>query len=648
MSASRKAKEKKQQSQNFEWTVLFSPFGIRARIKPGATLLEATKKANLPLKTTCGGKGTCGDCIVQIKKGVFKTRPSAALPDHLVKQRYALACQTEILDNMEVQLPEFQELSIESVSDARFIQDNINNLSGTYEIDPLIRMTEIRIPSPTLEDNYSDWSRIKREIQKRMGINDLDCGYSVLRKLAHTVRENQGYIGIVLLGSGKQWAMIDVFPAQKKKRIYGIACDVGTSTVVLHLVNLENGEILATASSYNHQIKCGEDIISRINYSQKPTGLQELHELIIMTVNSLIDKTSRSVSVSPSDIYIASLSGNTTMIHLLLNLEPRFIREEPYVPTLNRVPIFSPRDLGLTMNQEARIMCAPLVGSYVGGDITAGLLSTPLLRDPERISLFVDIGTNGELVVGNREWLMTCACSAGPAFEGGGIRYGMPASEGAIEQVRIDPRGNVDYKVIGGTKPKGLCGSGLVDLLAELFIQGYIDRYGKFKEKRKSDRFVDSEDGMGFLVEKAAKSFWGRDILITERDISKLIRTKGAVFSACSLLLKKVGLNCDKIESIYIAGGFGQNLDVENAIRIGLLPDLERNKFHYLGNSSLLGAYLILLSKKNQEIVNNIAEKMTYVELNTDPGYMNEYTGALFLPHTEMDLFPSVKQMFEA
>jgi uncharacterized 2Fe-2S/4Fe-4S cluster protein (DUF4445 family) len=286
------------------------------------------------------------------------------------------------------------------------------------------------------------------------------------------------------------------------------------------------------------------------------------------------------------------------------------------------------------------------VGSYVGGDITAGLLSTPTLCSSEKISLFIDAGTNGELVIGNNDWLMTCACSAGPAFEGSGIRCGMPAAEGAIETVELDSTGRASYKVIGGTKPKGLCGSGLVDLLAELFIKGLIDRHGKFKKEKIAERIVEFEDGEAFIVEDHLHSYWGRDICITEKDIANLLRTKGAVYSACSLLLKNVGLQHDEIASIYLAGGFGQHLDVENAIRIGLLPDLDRDRFHYIGNSSLLGAFLILFSDSNRTLAQKTAKKMTYIELNTEPSYMNEFTGSLFLPHTDMNLFPSVKKFF--
>lgn len=633
---------------NKKYKVKFFPFESTVSVSSGTSILDAAKKANLPLKATCGAKGTCGDCVIRVLSGTYQSKHSAALSEELIRQGYALACQTKVNDNLTIQLPQFQELSIKIVSGSEFFEEHKNNISGIYEINPVVKSISLRVPPPTLEDSYSDLKRLEREFRKKLATEDLNCEYSVLRKLAHVVREEKGEITIVVFRSSQSWTIIDVKEAKAAKNIYGLACDIGTTTVVLYLVELTSGKILSTASSYNQQLKCGEDIISRINYAQKPDRLQELHNLIVMTVNNLIDKATRSAKISTADIYSASVSGNTTMIHLFLNLEPRYIREEPYVPTFNQVPIILSRDLGLKMNYEGRIYCGPAVGSYVGSDITAGLLCTPLVRDSKKISLFIDAGTNGELVVGNSDWLMTCACSAGPAFEGSGIKCGMPATEGAIEQLIIENNGELEYKVINGSKPKGLCGSGLVDLLAELFIHGYIDRHGKFNVEKAKARLVEDETGIGFLIEKGNNSYWGKDLIITEKDISNLIRTKGAVFSACSLLLKNAGLTFDKIDAFYIAGGFGQHLNIENSIRIGLLPDLERNKFYYIGNSSLLGAYLILLSDKNREMVNEISKKMTYIELNTEPSYMNEYTGALFLPHTEMELFPSVKQILNS
>ena len=597
------------------------------------------------MSATCGGKGTCGDCIVKVIKGAYTIKPSAFLPEKLRKQGFVLACQTLIEDDLTVQLPEFQELSLKATVDMRSLLDQKDDLIFDLAFSPPVKKLSLTLPSSTLDDNYSDLKILETEIKKELPFDTVYCGYSVLKKLAHTVREKQGKVEVILFRDGLSWTILDVEPLSPHKNLLGIACDIGTTTVALQVVDLQTGNILGFASSYNQQIKCGEDIISRINYAQKPERLQELHEAIISTINNLLEKAIEASRVVTSDIYFASLTGNTTMVHLLLGLDPRYIREEPYVPTLNHVPIIRSREIHLKMNTEARVHCAPSVGSYVGGDILAGLLCIPTISQSDKISVFIDIGTNGELVLGNIEWLMTCACSAGPAFEGGGTRCGMPAATGAIEKLKIKEDGSLEYRIIEGGKPKGLCGSGLIDLLAELFIHGYVDRHGKFNTEKFCDRLVDNEVGKGFLVETSTRSFWGKDILITENDIANLIRTKGAVFSACALLLKHAGLSFDQIESFYIAGGFGQYLDVENAIRIGLLPDLERTKFHYLGNTSLLGAHLILLSEKNRERVNELEKMMTYLELNTEPGYFNEYTAALFLPHTKKELFPSVERL---
>lgn len=622
----------------------FLPFAVSVKVPVGTKIADTVKKAGLPLQFSCGGEGTCGDCVVRITKGKFKTKPTAALPSHLIAEGFVLACQTKITDDLTIVLPHFQELAIKSVTGSKFFKKTKDNISGTHEHNPALIMTELRVPSPTLEDNYSDFRRLELAFKKKTGTESITCTYSVLSGLAQAVRTADGDVQTVFYKERDKATIVDVVPRSAGKKIYGLACDIGTTTVALHLADLGSGEIVSTATSLNQQIKCGEDIISRINYAQKPGGLQELQYLSVQTINNLILTATQKAEISPDDVYFAVFAGNTTMGHLFLRLDPHHIREAPYVPTFNDLPLIPASNLGLQVNPEANIFLCPSVGSYVGGDITAGMLCTPFLRTSQKIFLFIDAGTNGELVVGNKDWLMTCACSAGPAFEGGGIKCGMPASEGAIERLELDKRGRLNYHVVGGIKPKGLCGSGLIDLLAELFIHGFIDRNGKLNEELNPDRIAESDRGTAFLVESAEKSYWGKDICITERDIANLLRTKGAVFSAYSLLLKSVGLRYDEIDSIYIAGGFGQHLNVENAIRIGLLPDLERERFHYVGNSSLSGATLILLSEKNRELVHEIAKKMTYIELNTEPSYMNEFTGSLFLPHTDMNLFPSVSQ----
>jgi uncharacterized 2Fe-2S/4Fe-4S cluster protein (DUF4445 family) len=636
--------EKKTSKKNFR--VTFAPFDIAATVPEGSSIADAIKKADLPFSFPCGGEGTCGGCSVRVISGNFRAKSTASLAERLAAKGYVLACQTKVVDDLSIVLPQFQEQEIKSVVGSEYVLKNRDKISGLCGHDPALVLTELDVPLPRLEENYSDLQRFQLVYRKKTGIRDVSISLSVLSKLALVLRGRKGQAQVVAIHGPDDAKILDISLPEKDKKMYGLACDIGTSTVAIHLVDILTGKIAGTASSLNQQIKCGEDIISRINYSQKPGHLQELQKLIVQTINNLIHKTIQKTSISNEDIYYACLSGNTTMSHLLLQMDPQYIRQEPYVPTFNQLPLLSAIDMGLSMNPEAKVYLSPSVGSYVGGDITAGLLCTPMIRQSDKVSLFIDAGTNGEIVIGNKDWMMTCACSAGPAFEGGGIKCGMPASEGAIESIELEKTGKVQYRVIGESKPKGLCGSAMVDLLAELYTHGIIDRQGKFKQAHKSDRIIQNEEGKVFLVERASRTYWGKDIYLTEKDIANLLRTKGAVFSAFSLLLKHIGLGYDAIDSIYIAGGFGQHLDVENAIRIGLFPDLKRERFHYIGNSSLLGAYMVLVCDKNREIIQRIVKKMTYIELNTEPRYMNEFTGSLFLPHTDMDLFPSVKKIF--
>ena len=614
-------------------------------VEEGANLLDTLRGVNLPIKTSCGGEGTCGECSVKILSGDVLEDAVKGLPTDIISQGFVLACQTNIEDNLIVQLPFFDDLTIQSVTESDYFNKNKDNISGVYEVNPAVKKISLKLDPPSLDNNYSDFKRLKIKLSKKLGISDWQCPLSVVQKLARTVRLDPEKLDCIVSSAGLENSIIDVFPASQDKRMLGIACDIGTSTVALHLVDLMDGNVLSTASSFNQQIKCGDDVISRINYARKPERQKELHNLITRTINHLIHKATKRAGLSHSDIYYGSFTGNTTMIHLFLDCDPRYIREEPYVPTFNLPPLMFSKDLGLDMHIEARIFCAPAVGSYVGGDITAGILSTPILNNNEDISLFIDAGTNGELVIGNKDWMMTCACSAGPAFEGSGIQCGMPASDGAIESVKLNGEKPLGFRTINNSKPKGLCGSGLVDILAELFISAFIDRSGRFILDRSRGHLKETERGLAFLILEGKDTYWGHDLVITENEIASLIRTKGAVFSACRLLIKNIGQDFNNLSSVYIAGGFGRHLNIENAIRIGLIPDLDRQKFHYVGNSSLLGALLMLLSVKNRDTVENLAEKMTYIELNTEPRYMNEYTGALFLPHTELELFPSVKNM---
>jgi uncharacterized 2Fe-2S/4Fe-4S cluster protein (DUF4445 family) len=358
---------------------------------------------------------------------------------------------------------------------------------------------------------------------------------------------------------------------------------------------------------------------------------------------SLISRLTKEVNATREQIVAAVVAGNATMEHLFLGIEPRYIREEPYTPAVTRFPKLSAAEVGLGIMPHAPVLISPSVASYVGGDITAGLLAAGVHRD-ERLSLYVDLGTNGEVALGNRDWLTACACSAGPAFEGSGVRCGMRALPGAIDQVRADEKGNLVFRIIGGGSPMGICGSGLIDLLATLRATDLIDARGKFNRDADPGRIRVIGRRAELLLVDAGETEGSGEIAIGETDLDNLIRTKGAIFAGILTLLKGVGLELSAIERVVIAGGFGRYLDVESAIRIGMLPDLPRDRYEYIGNGSLRGAGLALLSSQLRRELDEISRRITYFELSTWPGYMDEFMAALFLPHTNAELFPSLKQ----
>ncbi len=427
-------------------------------------------------------------------------------------------------------------------------------------------------------------------------------------------------------------------------RSLGIACDIGTTTVALKLVSLKTGRVLDTVAAYNDQVLCGSDVISRIIYSQKKGHLQELKERVLGTVNGLIGALLPMHGVSQSEVVGAALAGNTTMTHLILGVDPGPIREAPYIPPLKSVPVMTGAQAGLHINPGAPVLFAPHVGSYVGGDITAGMLVTRLRRKGPGVELFIDIGTNGEMVISGEDWMIGCACSAGPAFEGVGIKCGMRAAAGAIESVAIRNSGaDVGLEVIGEGQPRGICGSGLIELVADLFSAGVVGRDGKFTDLAPKSRMHAKGKNKAFVLVEAGRSATGKDISISEQDIANIMRAKAAIFSAALLLLKNVGVSWRDIEKVHVAGGFGHSLNIRKAIVLGTFPDIAPDRFEYLGNTSLQGACLALLSADQRRKLDEIAKSLTYIDLSSEPNYMNEYTAALFLPHTDATLFPTVQ-----
>jgi uncharacterized 2Fe-2S/4Fe-4S cluster protein (DUF4445 family) len=518
------------------------------------------------------------------------------------------------------------------------------------QLQPVVEKKYISIDPPTIEDNASDLSRILRALKNQHGIEKVSADYPLIKKLSRTVREGEWKATATILYNGhgnNECRIINIEPADATAHHYAIAVDVGTTTVCGELLELVKGVTVAEASDYNGQIKFGEDVISRMVFAQKGDGLAILQKAVVDTTNRVIDSILSKGSVDRLEVSHITIAANTTMTHILFGLDPRYIRSAPYTPTVNQMPPVRARDLGLELPEHAYCSAMPMISSYVGGDIVAGVLASGLHAEGKN-TLFIDIGTNGEIVVGNREWLVTASCSAGPAFEGGGIRHGMRATFGAIEEIRIDPDTCEPVVfTIGEEKPKGICGSGIINIVAEFLEAGLLEPNGKFSTDIRSDRLRQGRDGMEFVLVRADMSGIDSDIVITEVDIDNFMRAKGAMYAGYQTLLESVGLAYNDLDEVIIAGAFGSYVDIEKSIITGLFPDLPVERFTFIGNSSLQGARLAIMSRELLDTAYKIAGKMTNFELSDNNSFMNHYIASLFFPHTELRNFPTVMERFK-
>jgi len=629
--------------------ITFKPSGKKTEVKPGTPVMKAAEKAGIEIDTPCGGKGACGNCIVKIKSGDTKTDSTGILSSEEIAEGYVLACKTSVL-SADVTIEILERIGYE---EGKF-SDSFDNVAlirkdlfpKAWQLDPLAKKWFLHVSLHQNEDVLPDIERISRSIQKEWGKIELSYPLPVIQKTADVLRSQDGQVTVTVVRDTQHFTVIDIEPGDTTVRSYGIAIDVGTTTIAVQLISLCKGKILGIKTGYNDQIKCGLDIISRINYAREPEKLQELKSLVLNTINRLVNQLCEAIRVNRNEIYTAVVSGNTTMIHLLLGLNPEYIRIDPYTPTLHQPPFLEAGETCIEINPCSLIYFSPAIGSYVGGDITAGLLCTDLATDSEDINLFMDIGTNGEIVIGNKDYLLASACSAGPAFEGGGVDDGMRAAQGAIERVEVDPEtAKPEYSTIGNVKPQGICGTGMISLLANLLLTGWITNAGKFNRNRQSGHIHYSGRQGYYILAEAIETENGKPVKISETDIGNIIRAKAAIYSACSLFLNHIGITFNDVNTIYIAGGFGRYIDLSHAAVIGLVPELPHSRFKYIGNASLMGSYMICTSKEFKEKQINTSKRMTYIDLGTDPDYMNQYTAALFLPHTDLDLFPSVKSV---
>ena len=622
----------------------------------GDNLLELARRGNIAIDAPCSGNGSCGKCRVKLVEGEMESPQTRHISDEEYAEGWRLSCSSKVLGDCTVLVPDIasayqsrmktadlsspQEVAIFDACQSQLKQSGIR-------FENKFRAVVLTLAEPTLNDTMPDNERLTWALEDALGVETVEIPFCVMVRLAHVLREHSFRVCVKGELRGDTFRCMEIC-APEDTAIVACAIDIGTTTVTMVLTDLVTGKILAKGSSGNGQIRYGADVINRIIEQGKPGGKKKLQDAILKeTLNPIIANLCKSAGISCRSILRLSVGANTTMNHLFVGVDAEPVRMEPYIPSFFHWEGLLAQDLSLPASPLAPVLIAPNIGSYVGGDITAGTLASGIW-DKDELSLFIDLGTNGEIVFGNRDFLMSCACSAGPAFEGGDISCGMRATDGAVEACTIDKATMEPTVSIVGDKDQkavGICGSGIIDIISELYRCGIINAKGLFV--REGDRVRRDHHGMGrYVLAFESESETGREVSINEVDIDNFIRAKGAIFSAISTLLQSVDMTVDAIENVYVAGGIGSGINMKNAVNIGMFPDVELSRFHYIGNSSLAGAYAMVMSDEASAKTAEVAANMTYLELSTYPGYMDSFVAACFLPHTDRSLFPhSVQEL---
>ena len=627
---------------------------VQIECNAGDNLLELARRANVAIDAPCSGNGSCGKCRVKLIEGNLESIPSRHITAEEYNAGWRLSCNSKVVGDCTVFVPDIasayqsrmKTADLSSPKEIAIFEDCQAQLKESGIVfENSYRAIDVTMEAPTLDDTMPDIERLVWAIEAATGVEKVHIPFAVMVKLASTLRANDFHVCVKGRQTESEFQCMEI-TAPDDTVIVGCAIDIGTTTVTMVLTDLESGKILAKGSSGNGQIRYGADVINRIIEQGRNGGKKKLQDAIIKeTLVPIMANLCKTAGISAKSILRLSVGANTTMNHLFVGVDAEPVRMEPYIPSFFSWEGLKAGDLKLPANPLADVVIAPNIGSYVGGDITAGTLAAGIW-DKDEMSLFIDLGTNGEIVFGNRDFLMSCACSAGPAFEGGDISCGMRATDGAVEACTIDKTTmEPTLTIVGdaGQKCVGICGSGIIDIISELYRCGIINAKGLFV--REGERVKRDNHGMGrYVLATAAESETGREVSINEVDIDNFIRAKGAIFSAIDILLQSVDMTPECIDHVYVAGGIGSGINMKNAVNIGMLPDVELEKYSYIGNSSLTGAYAMVVSDAAIEKCAEVAANMTYLELSTYPGYMDSFVAACFIPHTDRNLFPNSVQ----
>lgn len=625
-------------------TVTFLPSYRKIDVARGSTILDAAQRAGININVVCGGQGKCGKCIVYVQSGKteFDRQKYTQFFTHEELAKGAcLACETIIQGDLSVVIPESTLIQEQKIL--------VEGRDSEIEFRPSVKKYYVELQPPSLTDPSPDLNRLLWGIQKAGGpvVDKIYVPLEVMREIPALLRHSDWKVtGTIALVPGG-YRLIDLQEYDTSKRIYGAAVDLGSTTVVVYLWDLVTGKVMAVASNYNKQISCGEDILARVNFARK-NGLSRLQALAADSINSALTSAANSAGIDREDIYEVVVAGNTVMTHMLLGIDPAYIIAEPYVPVVQRALSVAAGRIGLSGNHNCGLFAFPAVSDFIGGDIIADILACGM-DEHEEISLMIDIGTNFEVVLGNNEWMFSCAGAAGPALEGGEVLFGMRANPGAIERITIDPFTlDPTYSTINNIKPKGITGSGLIDVLAELISACVIDRTGRINTSIKNPRIRTGPHFPEFVIAWAAETDIGKDIVITENDIKNLIMSKASIHAACVTLMKEAGVSRHDIATIYFAGAFGNYINKKNATIIGLIPEIDLDRIKNIGNGAVTGANLALINRRERKTLDAIAGKIGYIELNAEPSFMDDYTSSTFIPHTDLSLFPMVQALLES
>jgi len=618
--------------------ITFEPVSRKIQVQAGTTVLQAANEAGINITAECGGKGICGKCKVIVRKpedlsGLTESE-KRLLSTSEITQGYRLACQAKVLGNTTITLPP------ESYLGARRIQ--ATGLERFLKLQPAVTKVHVKMPEPTLTDVRPDYERLVDALS--LADQQLEIDYEELKELPIIVRQSNFDV-TVAIWSGRK--IISVEAGDSSRNMFGLAVDIGTSKIVCHLVDLMNGKTLDIESMENPQLAYGEDIISRITFAAAdPKNLAKLHKILVDAINKIVERICRRQGIERSQIYEAVVVGNTAMHHLFLGIQPKYVALSPFTPVVKRQISVEASRLKVGIKPSGIVTVLPVIAGFVGADAVADALASGIC-DFEEVSMLIDIGTNTEVIMGNSADMLACSCASGPAFEGFHIQHGVKAVEGAIERVRITEDFEVEYETIGNKKPIGLCGSAMIDIVAEMFKHGLIDSGGKINPNVETKRLRKRGRKVEFVIVWGSETKTGKEITVTQKDIREIQLAKAAIYAACSILMEKKKLKEKDFEKVFIAGAFGNYLNLENAKVVGLIPDIPLEKVKFIGNAAIAGAKMALISVEAREKASKISEKVRYLELAADPNFNKEFISATLIPHKDLNRFPSVKRFLK-